>query len=401
MGHVARHSYTTMDRTTGQRVLRETSKWYAFYTDYQGRPRKAAGYKDRQATEHLLRRLEKEQAQIKEGILPPHVDEMRRPIEEHLSAYLAHLRAKDDTPAHVALVETRLRAVIEGARIRFWLDLDSHPIAVYLAGRREAGELSAQTSNHYLTSAKGFSAWLAGRLRLPDPLKSMAKLNADADRRHVRRALEVIDFGRLLLAADAGPVVCCLSGPDRAVLYLVAAYTGLRASALASLTPEVIQLGTTPPTLTLVATANKSRKERVWPLHEAVAEKLRQWLAGRPAGQPLWPGRWAKDRKAARMLRADLARCEPPIPYEDERGRVCDFHALRVTYLTNLARAGVPLAVAQKLAGHASPTTTARHYIQLEQTDLAAELRKLPAPSVEKTGAIPPAKEPEPFTWIG
>jgi site-specific recombinase XerD len=80
------------------------------------------------------------------------------------------------------------------------------------------------------------------------------------------------------------------------------------------------------------------------------------------------------------MLRADLAAADPPIPYRDAQGRVLDFHSLRVSYATNLARAGVPLAVAQRLLDHSSPAITSKFYTILETEDLAAEVRKLPPP---------------------
>ena len=50
----------------------------------------------------------------------------------------------------------------------------------------------------------------------------------------------------ILRAANAGPVVRRMNGPDRAMLYAVAGYTGLRASELASLTPECFDLDADP-----------------------------------------------------------------------------------------------------------------------------------------------------------
>jgi len=51
----------------------------------------------------------------------------------------------------------------------------------------------------------------------------------------------------------------------------------------------------------------------------------------------MWPGTWHSD--AAEMLRNDLK--DAQIPYEDERGRIFDFHALRHQFISNLASAGV------------------------------------------------------------
>lgn len=333
-----------------------------------------------------LRKLQREKADTAAGIRTPQQDAASLELTVHLAAYLDHLRAKGNTEAHVLQIERRVKAVLEGASLNRWTDLDPDRVGKLLAAwRKEPGKgkkvgstMGAQTSNHYAGAVKGFAGWLAKKLKLAHPLAELSKVGTDADRRHVRRALSQEEFGRLIAAAESGRTLAGLTGPARAMLYIVAAYTGLRASALASLTAGVLELTGEPPTLTLAAGANKSRKARVWPLHAEVAAQLRGWLAGKPAAAKLWPGRWAVDLRGAELMRADLEAAG--IPYEDAQGRVYDLHALRGQYGTNLARAGVSLAAAQKLLGHASPTTTAKHYTHLETEDLAREVAKLPPP---------------------
>src|SRR5262249_15589171 len=92
------------------------------------------------------------------------------------------------------------------------------------------------TSNHYLTAVKGLTRWLTKDGRAPfDPLVVLSRMNPDTDVRVERRALPPAQFAALVEAARAGGTVRGLAGADRAVLYLVAANTGLRASELASL----------------------------------------------------------------------------------------------------------------------------------------------------------------------
>jgi len=87
---------------------------------------------------------------------------------------------------------------------------------------------------------------------------------------------------------------------------------------------------------------------------------------------------------SADMLRNDLV--EAGIPYVRVQGGerlFLDFHAVgRHTCLTHAARAGVPLSVVQKLAGHASPVTTARnvHTSDRELIDAVQRMPTLPAP---------------------
>ena len=60
------------------------------------------------------------------------------------------------------------------------------------------------------------------------------------------------------------------------------------------------------------------------------------------------------------MIRRDLD--EAGIPYRDDAGRVADFHSLRHTFITNLARGGVHPKVAQALARHSTITLTMDRY---------------------------------------
>ncbi len=184
---------------------------------------------------------------------------------------------------------------------------------------------------------------------------------------------------RLLQATRASDrIVRGLAGPDRYHLYATACGTGFRASALASLMPESFDLDADPPTVTLATRKNKSRKLKVQPLPPDVVNLLRDYLRDKLAGQPLWPGPWAADRKGAAMMRVDLEAAGIPYSVEGPDGPLyADFHALRHTYLTLGGRAGIDLRTLQELAGHSTPTLTAR-YSHRRLYDLAGAVEKLP-----------------------
>ena len=77
-------------------------------------------------------------------------------------------------------------------------------------------------------------------------------------------------------------------------------------------------------------------------------------------------------------MQEDLRRAG--IPYQDEDGLFADFHANRHTFITNLGRAGIPLATAQKLARHSDPKLTSNVYTHLELSDKAKAIGSLPDP---------------------
>jgi hypothetical protein len=55
------------------------------------------------------------------------------------------------------------------------------------------------------------------------------------------------------------------------------------------MTPESFDLNGETPTATVRRACTKNRKEAVQPLPLDVAKALREYLAGKPAGLPLWP----------------------------------------------------------------------------------------------------------------
>ena len=181
---------------------------------------------------------------------------------------------------------------------------------------------------------------------------------------------------RLLKVTLAGESVLGFTPIDRHMLYVMAMSTGLRASELASLTVESLQLEANPPTVTVQAGYSKRRRLDVLPLPADILELAREWIATKVSTERLWPGNWAARRAGGKILQADLKVAD--IPYQDAKGLFADFHALRHTYITNLARNGVPLATAQKLARHSTPVLTAQRYTHIDLNDQKPAVDRLP-----------------------
>ncbi len=135
------------------------------------------------------------------------------------------------------------------------------------------------------------------------------------------------------------------------------------------------------------------------PLPRDVAEYLARWMAGRPirpvGDTALWPGTWG--RRAAAMLRLDLA--DADIPY-DSAGRVANFHSLRATYATLLAREGLNLQTAQALLRHGDPKLAARTYTKLGITGLRAAVAGLTMPTTVAGGQETAEKTRRPASLV-
>ena len=224
-------------------------------------------------------------------------------------------------------------------------------------------------------------AWLVRAKRVgANPLDALSLQTGTTDVRRARRELTANEMSALLAATAGSPTAYRgLTGADRFHLYLTAATTGFRARALANLTPADFQFAGGTPTVTLAARFNKSRKPKVQPLPPETARQLAPYLAGKPAGQPVWGGTWAADHRGAEMLRGDLEAAGIPYAVEGSDGPACaDFHSLRHTYLTLGGRSGIDLRTLQELAGHSKPELTAR-YSHRRLNDLAGAVGRLPS----------------------
>ena len=336
-----------------------------------------SGGPDKKAAEALARKLEADAMLRRRGVIDRRLDQYAqaeaRPVAEHLKEFLASLEAKGVTPKHVHLLDVRIGRVFGLAKADRIGDLTLSTAMTALGRLRDQGR-APQTLTHYVRAIKEFSRWLMrdGRTR-EDALIGLSKYNEHVDRRRDRRALTAEELDRLIAAAKSGPKIRGMEGPDRAVLYHLAARTGFRAAELRSLKPESFDLETNPPTVTVVAAYSKHRRTDVQPIRRDLAEALRAYLAGKPPKQPVF--RMPED--TAEMMRVDLAAAG--IRYKDEAGRVADFHALRHTFISMLVASGVHPKLAQDLARHSDINLTMSRYAHTMVADRGRALETLPA----------------------
>jgi len=241
-------------------------------------------------------------------------------------------------------------------------------------------------------------------------LIELDRLNVATDRRHDRRALSIDELRWLLDVTERGyskpgpdgkplqivPVLDRLGmgGADRAMLYRLAVETGLRAGELRSLTRLSFHLGDYP-NVTIAAAYAKNRRQDELPLKPDTAAQLASHFAGKMPTAVAFA--MPKSDKIIDMMTADLAAARTAwiaaagsqqereqreastfLSYRDDARRCADFHALRHTFISNLAAGGVHPKTAQRLARHSTITLTMDRYTHLRREDLAGALDTLP-----------------------
>jgi site-specific recombinase XerC len=288
--------------------------------------------------------------------------------------------------------------VVSECRFRLLGDLQGgqERLEQHLANRRRLGA-SHRTINADLIAVRSLCRWLIDRKRMcDDPTAGLERLNEDEDQRLDRRSLSDDEARRLIETTFRSKrVLRRLTGVDRAMLYLLAQRTGLRRGELRSLTREAFDFSRSPATVTVQAAHSKRRRIDVLPLPADIVDVMKNFVAGRAANELVWAGSWW--RQSAKILQRDLA--DAGIAAIDEGGRVVDFHGQRTTFITGLARAGVSVAMTQKLARHSDVNLTLGTYTRLQIDELGNAVDKLPglASSAQSSdaGATVDPRQPE------
>ena len=429
--------------TAGERILRVKA----------GKPKpkrkRVKLCRDKRAAREMLRGLIESAERTAAGLID-YRTQTNQPLGPLVDDYRAHLTAKGNTDDYVDLTITRIEAVFDGCQFLRIVELNPDKAATWLYQQRQKASdtakhvrgnaesyqeiadafgvkfrtvvhwkkqgapivarktnsllavskwlrarenksMGASTSNHYVTALRGFGRWLAESERTEkNPFKTLRKVDANVDVRKRRRVLSHSDFAKLIGATTSnGWTFRGLNGTDRAMIYTLAAYTGLRASEIASLTTASFDFASKPATVTVAAGYTKNNEQADQPLREDLALRLAGYIAAiTPATlsfnqepETVWPGSWSDD--GAEMIRGDLKAAA--LPYTDDRGEDYDFHALRHQFITELSRSGVSLRSAQQLARHSKPELTANVYTHLSISDTGAD--------VEKMQAIPQAQQ--------
>ena len=331
------------------------------------------------------------------------------------------LEARGVTGEHVRTVTSRVETLLTGCALFQWRDLIQPDvetrITVWLGKQREKGKINGRTFNYYVRDLRSFCRWLGKRLDRPAPLADLRGVdNAEADAEG-RRPLSTAEMRLLLAAAAAGPVICGLTGDERALLYRFAFETGLRPNQIRNLKVSDFDLDSDPATVKTHARYVKRRRAHVQVLRAALAADLRERFKTRmPAAAALT---LPAAGHMAEMLRADLAAARTAwleakgisdkereqrhrsdfLADANHEGARAVFYSTRHGHGTALADAGVPEKDIAASMHHASRTTTTRylHSDRKSRGAAVAVLPDLPYPAAAAaTGTDGPAEKTDP-----
>lgn len=274
-------------------------------------------------------------------------------LEEYFVKWDEHLRTKRSGPRYIKQKVERVRRLFKECGFNRWSDIKPTTVAIKLSKWREPGDrnLSAQTANFYLQSAKGFCKYMRDieQCVTDAPLSKLEYENVKVDRRHDRRAFSLEEFKYLLGHLSHAKTIWNITPSERALAYQFAAETGLRISSLRRI--EVRSFGTdkgSPAVKVFAGAPNKNPDERWVPFTHPLWSLVEKHIAGRRPFELAFklPSR----QHAAKLVRKDVTNArerwineasDPAerqrrqdsefLRYKDHRNRFLDFHAFRHT----------------------------------------------------------------------
>ena len=403
---------------------RESAKWYGEFADHADTTRRLALFTDRRASESALRSIEALVA-LKQGGERPDRDlerfldevpirilqrlaewgvvESKRlartnPIDQQLAEFAKAVKGRGVSERRIATLEQRLSAFLDRMNARRLADITTERIERALSDL-ESEKAAPHTRRGYVQALGQFVKWAVGRgLLSSNPCAGLGEIRGGVQTE--RRSLDPEEQRWLLLAAETGDTLSgthkgrawSLTGPERALAYLLVLRTGIRRGELLGLVRGDFDLAGDTPTLRLDAERTKARKAAVFHLPKDLAERMREHLRHKATDAPAFS--FGDPTKLAGIVRADLQRARDQwleAAGADAEERIkreksaflapkgVDLHTLRTTYISDLARAGVPLAQAMRLARHSTPHLTAAVYSRFGASDERSALDRLDA----------------------
>ncbi len=399
-----------------KKTVHKSPRYHISFKDHNETLRRIAAYTDRSASEALGRKLQRLVAYrsvhepldadlgkwvddlttelrdklVEWDILDKRTTKATRPLTEHIEAWYDSIIAKGRTDKHATHVRHQVERIIRECGFTRYTDIDALTIEQFFVDQK----LRAENRNHHVKAVRHFCGWMVKHKRAAgSPVMDLETVNAEADRQYERRSLTADELQWLIMATESGSVYQTTTGTERAMIYAVAVCTGLRANEIRTLARAAFDLDSKQPTVTVDAKNSKHRRKDVLPLTPELVGRLDRHLAAKLPNARAFN----VPAKTAKMLRRDIDAArqrwieESNVPanrkkridsdflaYRDARGKVCDFHSLRMTFITNLARGGVHPKVAQTLARHSSIELTMNTYTQIGEDERREGIAALP-----------------------
>ncbi len=322
---------------------------------------------DKRVAQQRLEQIVRDKQMEQSGMIPsgPKRTALQSPLLNHLKDYLSDLTATGRDQEYIYIVDKQIQKLLRECKWAILCDVTSDSFLRWRAKQRKA----PKTLNEYLASISSLLNWMERHERIEkNPLKHVQKVQTNGRQVRLRRAFTDDEMTRLLKVAGT-----------RKVIYLMAVYTGLRRGELSKLLRTDLHLEATQPFISVRASTTKNHKQAIIALHTDLVSELETVLANLPAKET---------RLLAHLMptmvtfKADLKAAK--IEFINEQNQRADFHSLRHTLATNLARAGTSPRIAMEIMRHSDIKLTTKTYTDAGLLPVSDAVINLPSLLVKK-----------------
>ncbi|MBW8015074.1 MAG: site-specific integrase [Planctomycetes bacterium] len=379
---------------------KKCQSWYIGFTDNQNKRRRLPAFSNKRASERAAEKIE--ELLSSGGVLSPDLQrwientsgKMRKSLVKfglidnrrisnhigkslikHLSDFHNGLLAKGNGEPYVKQTTSLIKSIFKGCGFETYSDIDANEVYTFLADMRSDEGTGQRTFNYGLKAVKQFAKWMIKERRATEnPLEHLTCVT-QTEKRRQRRALSIQEQIKLLEIAENGRKHHNLTGHERYLVYKLALQTGLRANEIRNLTASSFDFNNR--TVTVTGAYTKNKKLAVLDLKRDTTLELKSFLSHKMPGVKVF----AVPNQPAKMIKSDLK--EAGIEYKTEEGQA-DFHSLRHSFITNLAKAGVHPSDAMVLARHSTITLTMDYYTHVKRESLQGIIDAQPDLTISK-----------------
>lgn len=357
----------------GKKMVCEQTRWWMRYNLPDGTEKRAKGFSDKAATEQEAAKRERNAQGVASGLLQIDPEQLAKPLLEHFEDYVEDMERLGRTKGSIEQVVRHTNRIIKECGFQTLSNIKPGPVTMWLKAYKSEG-ICNSTANYALTVFRGFLNWCVRQGRLADNPLKLIQLAKTTGKTFYRRSLTSEEAARLI-QAPLTKTGRRQKKEQRRIIYMLAITTGLRRNELKLLEWRDIHIGSDErqPRIELRAETTKARRADTLPLRDDVAAELEIY---RPENTKL-ADRLFDGIPKGTTFRQDLK--QAGIPREDKSGRRVDFHALRYTFGTLLAKNGVMPKVAMELMRHADVNLTMRLYTDVTILNPRGAVNDLPS----------------------
>lgn len=357
MGSVYRPTYKAKD---GKR--RKGKTYRIAWVDENGDRQTEGASTDKRAAEEILRQKESRVERIKANLPVDGAGQLHRPIVDAVEELTAELRRLGRSPGHIGNVRRIVKAVSVACGWKQLRDIAIDRFRAHLATLQDGG-MATSSLNQVRGKLVAFCNFCLDQKWLSSNPLSRVKAATGGKRPHRRRALTILEFGRL--------ISCPEIPAKRRLLYHIAGVSGLRRGEMSQAQKRDVTFEPAPPRWRLRPEIVKTRRLDIAKMTEDAIELVR----------PLWDtlddptDRLFGVFPEYRTLNTDLKRAG--IPKRDSQDRVVNAHSLRYFFCSFMGLR-LPIQEVRILMRHRTIKMTVELYMDLGIDDAAELTTKLP-----------------------